>query len=61
MFNLKYTIMACITLCNLEVASNDSCETQWRLQINKLSLMRKKLSRSVTKDKSDLYQLKTSN
>ena len=40
MFNLKYTIMACTTLRNLLVASNDSCEQQRRLQLKELKIVK---------------------
>ena len=40
MFNLKYTIMACTTLRNLLVASNDSCEPQRCLQLKELKIVK---------------------
>ena len=49
LFNLRYVIMACIALYNLYIGLADPCQPRWKLEVQKLVLIRKQLQRDIEK------------
>ena len=47
--NIKVIIMACIVLHNICIARNDPCNPRWKLEVNKLHLIRKATKRTKNK------------
>ena len=41
LFNIQHVIMACITLHNICIDRSDPCKPRWRLEVNKLDLIRR--------------------
>ena len=61
LFNLRYVIMACIALHNLCIELVDPCQPRWKLEVQKLALIRKQLHREENMKESALNRIKTSN
>ena len=60
--NLKYVIMACIMLHNLCLEINDSCLPRWRLRVDQMDLVDKRVARTDTAiQESCLNRMKISN
>ena len=53
MFNLKYVVIACLMLHNLCMATNDPCNSRWRLSVEELELTNKIINRSESKSESN--------
>ena len=55
--------MACIALLNLCIGISDPCQPRWRLKVNDLDLIRKRLHRAEDKREreSSLNRLQISN
>ena len=54
LFNLRYIVMACIALHNLCIEISDPCQSRWRLEVDDLDLIRKRLHRVENKRESSL-------
>ena len=52
--------MACIALHNLCIEISDACQPRWRLEVDDLDLIRKRLRRAEDKRESSLNLLKIS-
>ena len=61
LFNFRYIVMACIASHNLCIEISDPCQPRWRLEVDDLDLIRKRLRRAEDKRESSLYHLKISN
>ena len=61
LFNLRYILMACIALLNLCIEISDPCQPRWRLKVNDLDLIRKRLHRAEDKREPSLNRLQMSN
>ena len=61
LFNLRYIVMACIALHNLCIEISDPCQPRWRLEVDDLDLIRKRLRRGEDKREASLNRLKISN
>ena len=61
LFNLRYIVMACIALHNLCIEISDPCQPRWRLEVDDLDLIRKRLRRVEDKREASLNRLKISN
>ena len=53
--------MACIALNNLCTEISDPCQSRWRLEVDDLDLIRKRLHRAENKRESSLNRLKIAN
>ena len=53
MCNLKYVVIACLMLHNLCMATNDPCNSHWRLSVEELELTNKIINRSESKSESN--------
>ena len=53
--------MACIALHNLCIEISDACQPRWRLEVDDLDLIRKRLRRGEDKREASLNRLKISN
>ena len=53
--------MACIALHNLCIEISDPSQPRWRLEVDDLDLIRKRLRRAEDKRESNLNRLKISN
>ena len=53
--------MTCIALDNLCVEISDPCQPRWRLEVDDLNLIPKRLPRAEGKRESSLNRLKISN
>ena len=53
--------MACIALHNLCIEISDPSQPRWRLEVDDLDLIRKRLRRAEDKRESSLNRLKISN
>ena len=53
--------MACIALHNLCTEISDPCQSRWRLEVDDLDLIRKRLHRAENKTESSLNRLKIAN
>ena len=53
MCNLKYVVIACLMLHNLCTATNDPCNSRWRLSVEELELTNKIINRSESKSESN--------
>ena len=60
LFILRYVVMACIVLNKLCIEISDSCQPRWRLEVDDLDLIRKRLRRVQDKRESSLNRLKIS-
>ena len=49
LFNLRYIVMACIAFHNLCIEISDPCQPRWRLEVDDLDLIRKRLRRAEDK------------
>ncbi|CAB3980691.1 Hypothetical predicted protein [Paramuricea clavata] len=47
--NIKVIIMACIVLHNICIARHDPCNPRWKLEVNKLQLVKKATKRTKNK------------
>ena len=61
LFYLRYVIMACIALHNLCIELADPCQPRWKLEVQKLALIRKQLHREEDMKESALNRMKISN
>ena len=60
LFNLRYIVMAFIALHNLCIEISDPCQPRWRLEVDDLDLIRKRLRWAEDKGDSSLNRLKVS-
>ena len=61
LFNLKYTIMACIALHNLCVSVSDPCKSRWKLHVRDLGLIKNHIIRNESTLESNLNRMKILN
>ena len=61
LFYHRYVIMACIALHNLCIELADPCQPRWKLEVQKLALIRKQLHREEDMKESALNRMKISN
>lgn len=54
MKNIKQIIMACILLHNICIARKDPCKPRWRLNVNRLHLIRRHGNRPLAADADDV-------
>ena len=59
--NLKYIIMACITLHNFCIETKDPCKPRWILEVKELDLHEKETVKEENKNKADLVRNRISN
>ena len=60
-FILRYFVMACIAFHNFCIKIYDPCQPRWRLEVDDLDLIQKRLRRAEDKKESSLNYLKISN
>ena len=60
LFILRYIAMACIALNKLCIEISDPWQPRWRLEVDDLDLIRKRLRRAQDKRESSLNRLKIS-
>ena len=61
LFNLRYIILACIALHSLCISVSDTYKPRWKLHIQDLGLIKKRIIRNESNVESNLNRMKISN